>query len=341
VQKQYVQALLLEIKEQKEKYKDRQIISIYFGGGTPSLLDEKYIADILSCLYETFYVAKDAEISIEINPGTANKDKLLSYKNKGINRLSIGLQSALDKELKLLGRIHNFEQFEETYRIARKIGFDNINIDLISALPGQNKEDYLYSLKKVASLNPEHISAYSLILEEGTYLYDHKDEYEWVDEDTDRILYELTGKLLSDNGYDRYEISNYAKKGYECIHNKVYWQRGDYLGLGLGASSLIDNVRFKNTDDIDIYLRMPKDFESVTKLSIDEQMEEFMFLGLRLTEGVLEQDFFDYFGKDIDEIYGAQIEKLISDGLLLRDERIKLTEYGLDVSNYVFTKFLL
>lgn len=341
MQKAYINALLQEIRAQKGKYEDRKVISVYLGGGTPSLLKAEDIERIFYCLREVFTFAYDAEISIEVNPGTANTEKFKIYKQIGINRLSIGLQSAKDDELELLGRIHNFSQFKSTYEAARECGFDNINIDLISSLPGQSIKDYMYSLEKVISLNPEHISAYSLQLEEGTYLYDHMQDYEWIDEDTDRQLYKLTGQVLKDNGYHRYEISNYSKDGYECSHNTVYWRRGNYLGLGLGASSLIDEVRFKNTDDINDYIDGHFDLKEVHKLEVSEQMEEFMFLGLRLTNGLMEEKFKDTFGVDIDEVYGKTINELVRDGLLIRDDTIRLTEYGLDVSNYIFAKFLL
>lgn len=337
--KEYVANLLTEIEKTSICYSDRSVTSIYIGGGTPSVLESGEIKAIMDNIYSCFRVLPDAEISIEINPGTVDEAKLKEYRLSGINRLSIGLQSALDGELALLGRIHTYSQFENTYNLARKCGFNNINIDLISAIPGQSSDDYCSSLEKVIALKPEHISAYSLILEEGTYLYEHQDEYDWLDEETDRLLYQMTDDILQKAGYHRYEISNYSLDGYECRHNKVYWQRGNYLGLGLGASSMVDNIRFKNTSKLSDYPLA--EYENVEHLSRTEQMEEFMFLGLRLVEGISPDVFFDEFGVRIEDIYSEQIDRLVEQGLLVRSDRVFLTTYGMDISNYVFGQFLI
>lgn len=335
----YIQKLKKEIINSGREYGGRSISSIYIGGGTPSSMEKGVISSLILQLRQSFSIKADAEITIEVNPGTVDYDKLEEYFKAGINRLSIGLQSAIDRELKLLGRIHTYEQFLQTYEWARKAGFRNINVDLISALPGQSIEDYRESLERVIALRPEHISAYSLQLEEGTYLFEHRKEYVWPDEDMDRNLYYLTGEVLENNGYKRYEISNYSLPGFEAKHNSIYWTRGNYLGLGLGAASLIDNVRFSNTDDLNKYGNWEK--VDVQKLSLKDRVEEYMFLGLRLTGGIDEKDFLREFGRSVTDIYGDIINKLTAEGLLERNERISLTKKGLDISNYVFEKFLL
>ena len=234
-QADYVDALLEEINAAEEG-KGRSVSSVFIGGGTPSVLDERFIGEILNHIRRKFQIADHAEITIEVNPGTADRNKLQAYRTYGINRLSIGLQSPDDRELKILGRIHNYEQFLETYRSARDAGFDNINIDLMSAIPDQTYEGWIHNLRTVAGLEPEHISAYSLIIEEGTPFASRT--LSLPDEDTEYNMYEATVQILREYGFEQYEISNYAKKGRECRHNVGYWIRQDYLGFGLGASSL-------------------------------------------------------------------------------------------------------
>ena len=364
----YVNLLLREIEEQSIFYGDHRVVSIFLGGGTPSLLPAGETGRILERVRDRFAVAEDAEITIECNPGTVTAEKLVDYIMHGINRLSIGLQSTEDEELKRIGRIHDYDTFLETYRLAREAGFGNINIDLMAGLPGQSIESYRKTLERVVSLAPEHISAYSLILEEGTPLYVNRKSYTFPDEDEDREMYELTEKVLGQAGFWRYEISNYAREGRECRHNMVYWRRGDYAGFGLGASSMVGNVRWKNPDgqaDYEAYVeRMTAVDESrgvyseeaqaeraarmtiagaceVQPLTVQEQMEEFMFLGLRLTEGVDLGEFRQYFGKSADEIYGKQIRTFTGQRLMEREgERLRLTPRGIDVSNTVFAAFL-
>lgn len=361
-QEAYVTLLLTEIEKQSLFYDDYQVISVFIGGGTPSVLEGKAIEAIMRKLKEKFCFVENPEITIEVNPGTVTEDKLALYLQSGINRLSIGLQTADDNELKTLGRIHDYKTFLYTYELARKLGFSNINIDLISAIPGQTYLSYRETLNKILALEPEHISAYSLILEEGTWFYEHRAELTFPTEDEDRRLYELTGEILSEYNYKRYEISNYAKKGYECIHNKTYWLRGNYVGFGLGAASLVDEVRWKNKSSMKAYeevlRKQPKQKEStlqynslsqartrlgeeVQYLTIEEQMEEFMFLGLRLMEGVEKQAFKRKFGVTIEDIYGKTLEKLCQEELIIADRRIRLTPRGIDVSNYVMSEFLL
>lgn len=324
-----------------------EIVSIFVGGGTPSILTEAQITQVFEAVYESFPIREDAEITLEMNPGTDVKDKLPVYRELGINRLSMGLQSADNEELKCLGRIHTYEDFRQVYQWAREAGFTNINVDLMSAIPGQTLESYEDTLRKVADLEPEHISAYSLIIEEGTPFYERYGEgrhaEELPDEDIERQMYVRTGEILEDYGYHRYEISNYAKDGYECRHNLGYWDRKEYLGLGAGASSLMDHIRWKEPDHIGpstgLVLEEREDF---TRLRRKDEMEEFMFLGLRKINGVSEHDFYKSFRVSMDEIYKESIENLIKEGLLVREEdRIRLTDRGIDLSNYALSQFLL
>lgn len=336
----YVNQLCREITLRSPAFKEYQVISIFFGGGTPSLLPAEELGKIMGAVRASFVVASDAEITVECNPGTVTAEKLSHYITCGINRLSIGLQSADDEELVRIGRIHDYETFLETYRLAREAGFCNINVDLMTALPGQTIDSYQKTLERVCALSPEHISAYSLILEEGTQLYVNQKDYVFPDEEEERELYYMTERVLSKAGYHRYEISNYAREGWECRHNRVYWRRGDYLGLGLGASSLTANVRWKNPEDMEGY-REHRLCE-IQRLSRREQMEEFMFLGLRLMEGVEEDEFVKAFGVSVDEVYGEIVAHYVAQGLLVRTGgRLSLTSRGIDVSNVVFAGFLL
>ena len=343
-QADYVQALLREIQAVEEG-EGRSVSSIFIGGGTPSVLDERLLGDILKEIRNRFKIEECAEITIEVNPGTANIGKLQAYREMGINRLSIGLQSPQDRELKILGRIHNYEQFLETYQEARTVGFDNINIDLMSAIPDQTYEGWVKNLRTVAELEPEHISAYSLIVEEGTPFAARKlnlpDE-----EDTEYNMYEATAQILKEYGFEQYEISNYARKGRECRHNVGYWTRQDYLGFGLGASSLYGKERFANTADMKKYLKNSKNPEKIREkepsLTREDEMAEFMFLGLRMTKGISKADFQRCFGCTIESVYGEVLEKYESMELLLeKDGRIFLSREGIHVSNSIMAEFLL
>lgn len=438
----YIDALCLEIEQRAEEQQGKNVDTIFFGGGTPSLLLGEQIEQIMTAIRKNFEVSEEAEISLEMNPGTVKRNKLEIYKKLGINRLSIGLQSANNEELKVLGRIHTWESFLETWNMVRQAGFSNVNIDLMSALPGQTLESYESTLKKVLALKPEHISAYSLIVEEGTLFYEwYREQMEDTDQNktkktvasekenkekpcngkaenfsnrklpdeaTDRKMYERTKKLLEEYGYHRYEISNYALEGYECKHNIGYWKRKEYLGLGLGAASLlfetskdelrrneedtksidkemVKNVRCSNVSDLETYLKIAWDEEEIepvlerrsaegntinnikggveqeigkkkkgiqgrkqwieesTEVSTQEQMEEFMFLGLRMMEGVSSAEFEQQFGKSLQEIYGTSLKKLMEQKLLEykeETERYALTLKGIDVSNQVFVEFI-
>ena len=341
---EYVEALCMEIVQKAKLYKDKIVDTIFFGGGTPSLLSAEQMKRIMETVRQEFRVLAEAEISMEVNPGTVSLEKLKAYKEYGINRLSIGLQSANNEELKVLGRIHTWEVFENTWKQVRELDFSNVNIDLMSALPGQTLESYESTLRKVLALKPEHISAYSLIIEEGTQFYEWfgEDNSKLPDEITDRRMYEMTRTLLEEYGYHRYEISNYALKGYECKHNVGYWKRKDYLGLGLGAASLLSNVRSSNVSELAEYLKLNWRTEK-EELSIQDQMEEFMFLGLRMMEGISCLEFEQQFGKSLKEVYGTQIAKLEKQGLLRyhqETDRYALTLQGIDVSNQVFVEFI-
>ena len=342
-QADYVQALLREIQAVEEG-EGRSVSSIFIGGGTPSVLDERLLEDILKEIRNRFKVEEDAEITIEVNPGTANIGKLQAYREMGINRLSIGLQSPQDRELKILGRIHNYGQFLEIYQEARTVGFDNINIDLMSAIPDQTYEGWVKNLRTVAELEPEHISAYSLIVEEGTPFAARK--LNLPDEDTEYNMYEATAQILKEYGFEQYEISNYARKGRECRHNVGYWTRQDYLGFGLGASSLYGKERFANTADMKKYLENSRNPEKIREkepsLTREDEMAEFMFLGLRMTKGISKADFQKCFGCTIESVYGEVLEKYESMGLLLeQDGRIFLSREGIHVSNSIMAEFLL
>ena len=376
----YIKKLQEEIAYYGAQYGEYQVSSIFFGGGTPTILEGYQLAAILETVKEHFNITTDAEITVECNPGTLTAGKVEKLVQAGFNRLSMGLQSADDRELHLLGRIHNFAQFLESYDLARKAGFQNINVDLMSALPGQTLKSWQDTLQKVTALRPEHISAYSLIIEEGTPFYERFAEDERIreegghprllpEEDVERQMYELTETFLHTKGYERYEISNYAKPGYECRHNCGYWTRKDYLGLGLGASSLVEHQRFQNTSDLKTYLeqeylpqcegqheRIAETIQlqeetgltqtghhiHIETLDKKSEMEEFMFLGLRLMAGISRQQFEKKFQVTLNSVYGEGLRKLKGEQLIEEVAGyVRLTEHGIDVSNYVLAEFLL
>lgn len=353
VKKLYIEMVIKEISQKAPGYRDCMVTSVFLGGGTPSTLADNEINRIMSALYKGFQIQKDAEITIEANPGTLNRQKLEEYKIAGINRLSLGLQSTYNAELALLGRIHSYEEFKDNFALARDCGFQNINIDLMSALPRQTLETWQHTLERVVKLEPEHISAYSLIIEEDTPFYtDYLEECEQRErgevpqilpsEEVEREMYYLTQKLLMQAGYQRYEISNYAKEGKVCRHNIGYWIGKNYLGLGLGAASYIEGKRFSNTRDLQKYLNADFKSEDEWTLSQRECMEEFMFLGLRIKEGISSKEFSRRFGLPLEVIYGDVIRDLENQALLSATESgFMLTERGVDISNYVMAKFLL
>lgn len=351
---EYVDALKKEIQRYREVASSYQVSSVFVGGGTPSILSCEQMGEIFKMLRQVFTIDRDAEITIEANPGTVTEEKLEGWKQAGINRISFGLQSVNNEELKMLGRIHTYEEFRESYDMARQAGFDNINIDLISAIPGQTVKSWEHTLRTVAELHPEHISAYSLIIEEGTRFYqwygkgqtDQEKYPPLPDEDAERQMYERTEGILEEYGFHRYEISNYAREGKECRHNLGYWSRVEYLGIGLGASSFISNTRYHLCTDMISYIErigsgedLREEIEVLTK---EDAMEEFMFLGLRKMQGISRIQFENCFGNTIEEIYGDVIEKLEQEKMLeVKEDKIRLTKRGIDVSNYVFCEFLL
>ncbi len=351
VREQYVDMLCKEIAGYKKEAEGYILETVYFGGGTPSVLNGVQIEQLLKVIQETFVIEMEkAEITLEVNPGTVTKERLEAYRHLGINRLSIGVQSAKEKELRLLGRIHTFEEAKQCYHWAREAGFDNISLDVISALPGQTLQDYKETLDELILLNPEHISSYSLIIEEKTPFYELYAEgkekaEELPDEETDRAMYVYTRERLSEAGYERYEISNYARPGYESRHNSSYWTGRPYLGVGLGASSLFTNARYHNETDLSVYLSAVAAGEDIRReterLVESEKMEEFMILGLRMTCGVSKKEFSERFGCAMETVYGQALKRLEKEGLLnVTEDRVALTERGIDVSNRVFLEFV-
>ena len=343
----YVQALEKEIRSYGDFAGGYRVSTVFVGGGTPSCLEASQTERIFEVVKDTFEIERMPEISMEMNPGTVTKEKLQAYKNCGINRLSIGLQSVRDSNLRLLGRIHTYEEFLESFRLAREAGFQNINVDLISSLPGQTEEFWREELKTIAELSPEHISVYQLILEEGTTFYEKYAAHPELlpDEETSRAIYQATEEVLGQYGFHQYEISNYAKEGRECRHNLKYWESDDYLGLGLGAASMVRNIRMNNTGDMKTYLEKcgePKTMRTdVQFLEEPRQIEEFMFLGLRKTRGISKKEFRRVFGRDIELVYEKALKKLFSSGMLLeKKDRLYLSKEGVLLSNAVLSEFL-
>lgn len=340
----YTDALIRETDSLEYK---KEVDSIFFGGGTPTLLGTEKIKRVLERLYERFNISDDCEITIEANPGTVKKADFAEYKKMGINRVSIGLQSANNEELKVLGRIHTYEEFLKSYDYMRSAGINNINIDIMSAVPNQTIASYEKTLNEVVKLKPEHISSYSLIIEEGTPFYKMEEEGKLIlpSEEDERKMYHMTKQILAENSYNRYEISNYSIKGFESRHNIKYWERKEYLGLGLGASSLIDETRYNNITSFKDYIKDAgyKDIiENVCNLSEKDIIEEYMYLGLRLMKGIDSEDFERRFGRTLEKVYGNVIKKSELDNLLeYRGKSLVLTEFGVDVSNRVLSEFLL
>ncbi len=343
----YVKALQQEIRNPfKLPESPAEVDTIYIGGGTPSLLSERQTGMILDAINWKFMVKANAEITMECNPGTVTAESLRAYRNLGINRLSIGIQSAVEKELALLGRIHTFSQAKQAVSWAREAGFTNLSVDLMSAIPGQTLVSYEHSLQEILALKPQHISSYSLIIEEGTPFFERYKGNPPVDEETDRKMYEMTQQMLADRGYARYEISNYARPGYESRHNTKYWTGEDYLGVGLGASSKIGKFRLKNETDMTVYLEKLGNKEAVTfveeNLSEEDEKIEFFILGMRCMSGVSLKKYKERFGEDASVRYGKTIQKICDMGLAAREEdRLFLTAKGIDVSNLVFEMFFV
>ena len=341
---EYIDGLNKEILEKAEKY---SISSIFIGGGTPSYLNDLSLERLLVILNK-LNLKEKMEFTIECNPGTLNRKKLELMKKYKVNRISMGLQSTKNSILKEIGRIHNYEDFKNNYFLAREIGFDNINVDLMFGLPNQKLDEWQESLVEIAKLEPEHISVYSLIIEEGTHFYDlyEKNKLNLPEEDDERSMYLVSKDILDRYGYHQYEISNFAKAGKECFHNKVYWKCNEYLGLGVSASSFVDKKRIKNLDDIQEYIEKINNKESIVEEiyvnNVKDNMEEFMFMGLRMIEGININEFKKRFNKDINEVYGDIIEKNIKKELLIyKSEKLFLSEKGIEISNYVMSDFII
>lgn len=344
-QKRYVQALAGEIRYWGERIQRHNVDTVFIGGGTPSALSVRDMDVVLEGIADGFSGSALSEFTVECNPGTVTAEKLDEYRRAGVSRISIGMQSASDTELKKLGRIHTFHEFMECYKMVRDAGFDNVNVDVMSAVPGQTMQSYQDTLSRVVELEPEHISSYSLIIEEGTPFYEQYASQPPVDEETDRRMYELTGGMLEAAGYKRYEISNYARPGKECRHNLKYWQRGEYLGTGLGAASFMNHHRFRNEEDLTEYQgRIFSGEDAVCEveyLSADDERAEYMYLGLRCMEGISVTGFQLCFGEKLEDCFGQEIAFAVEQGLLeYENNHIYLTKRGIDVSNRVFQLFI-
>lgn len=348
VKEDYMEALYKEIKAAKGDLSGRKIDTVFIGGGTPSTVSPRLLGKVLSVVTDELDLADDAEITTELNPGTVTEGSLSDYKAMGINRLSIGLQAYQNRILKTLGRIHTAEKFEETFALARKVGFKNINADIMFALPGQTMGDVKETLERLTELSPEHISAYSLIVEEGTpfkKMFD-KGIYKETDEALDREMYRYICEYLKGVGYGRYEISNFAKNGFESRHNSIYWRTYEYKGFGLGASSYFNGERFHNSSDMSKYLKHSDNpqiiKEDVELLSYEDKISEFMFMGLRMEKGVSKTEFKNRFKTEMKSVFFETIEKYKEMGLLEETEdTLRLTDRGIDVSNVIFADFLL
>jgi len=342
---EYIQAVKKEIAWQKIK---SEITTIYIGGGTPSYIGSKYIKEILEEI-QNKNVSENAEITIEVNPGTVTMEKLTDYKQAGINRLSIGLQTSKDELLKQIGRIHNFEQFLETYKMARKVGFKNINVDLMLGLPNQRISDLKETLEKIIELQPEHISVYSLIVEDGTPIANkiENGELELPEEDIERNMYWYVKNTLELNGYYHYEISNFAKKGYESKHNMNCWKQKEYIGIGAAAHSYRDITRYSNTENLGEYIRniQKENFERnriIHEIQKEEDTKkEYMILGLRQIEGVQISKFKEKFVDNPIYLFRKELNKLSEQNLIsIDDDNIKLTNKGIDLANLVWEEFV-
>ena len=351
---QYIKALKQEIKNNSSKIKDSEISTIYIGGGTPSYINSQYIKEILETIKQNYNISKNVEITIEVNPGTVTKEKLTNYYENGINRISIGLQSCNNNLLKMIGRIHTYEEFLDTYNLAREVGFKNINVDLMIGLPNQTLEDVKTSLEKIISLNPEHISVYSLIVEEGTLIEKkiEKGELKLPNEKIERKEYWLVKDTLENFRYKHYEISNFAKKEYESKHNLNCWEQKEYFGFGASAHSYINGTRYSNTESMEEYIN--QEMQNVQcEVGIDglhivheiqneeEQKKEYILLGLRKIDGIKISKFKNKFGSNPILEFRNELNKLSQEKLIEIDlDNIKLTKKGIDLANIVWEEFV-
>ena len=352
IQQAYINHLIEEIRVSSAMCGDYHVRSVFFGGGTPSVLEPQYVTALMDAVKHHYYVDKDAEITIECNPASTLRHKFSAYLQAGINRLSIGLQSADNAELKMLGRLHTYEEFLKAYQGARMEGFQNISVDLINCIPMQTLKTWRKTLRSVLMLRPEHVSIYNLIVEPGTPFADMQKEGLLMlpTEEENAQIDAFTSEYMEKQGYERYEISNFSRPGFACRHNIGYWTEVPYLGFGLGASSFFEDLRWSNTRDLSAYmnadLNRAAGFEAirkdVRKLSREEEMEEFMFLGFRMVQGISETDFLMHFQRRVEAVYGAPLQKYVGMGLMRHEDgRYSLTPRGMDVSNQILSDFLL
>ena len=353
----YIKCLLQEIKEvginnraDFENGKDDlfSIKTIYIGGGTPSLIESKYIVQIMEEIKSNFELDENVEITIEVNPGTVTLEKLEDYNKAGINRLSIGLQSTHEHLLKEIGRIHTYLDFLDTYRFAREAGFENINVDLMIGLPNQTLAEVQDSIEEIVSMEPEHVSVYSLILEESTPLFKKVEEgLELPDEELERKMYWTVKQTLEANGYNHYEISNFAKQNYESKHNLDCWSQKEYIGFGVAAHSYTNGIRYSNIENLEQYIKNYEEDKTEENLIFHEKQDreamqkEYMLLGLRKIDGVSIQEFKIKFVANPVFLYHDKLEKLVNEELVEIDgDQIKLTNKGLDLANIVWEEFI-
>ena len=347
LRKAYIEALNKEIINLREKHNNLEINTIFIGGGTPSVLESNELECLLKEIAK-LNMAKDIEYSMECNPGNLTEEKLEVMKKYGVNRISMGLQAKQDNLLKGLGRIHNYKTFKENFLLAKKVGFNNINVDLMFGLPNQRLNEWEETLREIISLEPAHISAYSLIIEEGTAFYNlyENDKLKLPTEEEERKMYHLAKKILEENGFNQYEISNYAKEGKECRHNLAYWNMDNWIGVGSAAASYINGKRIKNISSVEEYINSINEkgeaVEEIINNSKNDNMEEFMFMGLRKINGIDENEFKNRFSMNINDVYGEILNKYIDEGLLIRESgRIFLSEKGIEISNIIMADFLL
>ena len=347
LRKAYIEALNKEIISLREKHNNLEINTIFIGGGTPSVLESNELECLLKEIAK-LNMAKDIEYSMECNPGNLTEEKLEVMKKYGVNRISMGLQAKQDNLLKGLGRIHNYKTFKENFLLAKKVGFNNINVDLMFGLPNQRLNEWEETLREIISLEPAHISAYSLIIEEGTAFYNlyENDKLKLPTEEEERKMYHLAKEILEENGFNQYEISNYAKEGKECRHNLAYWNMDNWIGVGSAAASYINGKRIKNISSVEEYINSINEkgeaVEEIINNSKNDNMEEFMFMGLRKINGIDENEFKNRFSMNINDVYGEILNKYIDEGLLIRESgRIFLSEKGIEISNVIMADFLL
>ena len=340
----YADAYLDALEKEAAQYVEMEFDTVFIGGGTPSVLRANQLERLFNIINSAFKITKNAEFSIEVNPGTLNADKIAAIVNGGANRVSVGVQSFNDNELAEIGRIHNTKEAIRAVNEIYSAGIKNINVDLMTSIPKQSAASLRKSLETAVLLPVTHISAYSLILEEGTPLYEDYEGGKLVlpSDDEDRDNFDMLLGFLSEHGFDRYEISNFAKTGHECRHNIKYWECREYVGLGLAAHSYLDKKRFYNTSDLNKYLRGEFRSEDVSELNREDLLSEFMMMGLRMTRGVGETEFLNRFGETIENTYGNQLEKFINLGLMAhKNRRYSLTAKGLDLSNGIMCEFIL